>query len=65
MPTFETAIEFEVFCARCGAGLCNNSETSKTSRRGMLAVTVTPCKKCDEDADEAGYDRGRRDGEAE
>jgi len=53
MPTFENIevtaiadIDFEVFCATCGAGLCNESDTRKSRGRGYLQVTVNVCPKC-------------------
>ncbi len=60
MPTLD--FEFEVFCARCGAGLCMNCTEGKTKGRGMPFISVGPCDKCMEDAeekgDDTGYDRG-------
>ena len=50
MPTFD--IDFEVFCARCGNGLCNQSDT--TQERGRNKLTVEPCEKCLEEAKEEG-----------
>lgn len=53
MPIFEnvevsvtTDIEFEVYCGTCGAGLCGESETRRSSRRGYLQVTVNACPTC-------------------
>ena len=53
MPTFENVevtttadIDFEVFCGTCGAGLCNVSDTRRSSRRGYLQVTVSLCPDC-------------------
>lgn len=44
MPSFE--LDFEVFCAECGAGLCNQSDTRTSRQRGTPQVTVEPCKSC-------------------
>lgn len=44
MPTFDISIEFEVYCAKCGAGLCNQSYTG--DKRGILALKVEPCERC-------------------
>jgi hypothetical protein len=59
-PTF--SLEFEVFCGKCGAGLCNQSSTSNSNRRQMNAVNVDPCKKCIteacEEAADAAHARG-------
>lgn len=67
MPSFtvETTcavdVDFEVFCERCGAGLCNQSSTGSTSRRRSPYVRVEPCDKCLENEFEKGADS--RDGE--
>ena len=58
MPSFE--VEFEVYCGRCGAGLCNQSVGY--NRRGPR-VDVEPCGKCLENAEDAGYDKGKQEGE--
>jgi hypothetical protein len=49
MPSFE--VEFEVFCGTCGAGLCNQSDTRKSRRRGENQVTVEVCQTCIEKAE--------------
>jgi hypothetical protein len=53
MPSFK--VEFEVFCAKCGAGLCNNSKGSLTKQGNR--VDVYPCKRCLDDS----YLQGRSD----
>ena len=62
MPSF--VLEFEVLCEKCGAGLCNKSSTRDSLRRSMPQVTVEPCSKCLDNADDAGYNRGYQEGEA-
>lgn len=61
MPIFShqvtTEVEFEVFCGKCGAGLCSQSTVGYTNRRGMPFVSVEPCETCLN----AEYDRGRSD----
>ena len=58
MPEF--TVSFEVYCGKCGAGLCNNSRTEE--RRGTLRVTVEPCEDCltnaKNEGDTEGHDRG-------
>lgn len=56
MPSFE--VEFEVFCANCGAGLCSISTGGNSSRRNMPFVSVEPCPKCISYAEDKGYDCG-------
>jgi len=67
----EMTVQFEVFCAKCDAGLCNQtSERRRTSySRQDPAIEVEPCEKClegaKEEGDSEGYDRGRADGLSE
>jgi hypothetical protein len=61
MPEF--TVDFEVYCSKCGAGLCNQSTTEV--RRGYPRVTVEPCTKCLDDAKNEGYDEGYKTGIAE
>ena len=46
-------IDFEVWCGRCGAGLCNATTVDGTELR------VDPCCHCLS----AEYDKGKEDGE--
>jgi hypothetical protein len=57
MPTFE--LDFEVYCARCGAGLCNQSDAK--SDHGGCSVAVEPCERCLDNANYEGYQRGRKE----
>ena len=41
----EVSVSFEVFCS-CGAGLCNQSDTRSSRRRGEPQVVVEPCPDC-------------------
>ena len=65
MPTM--SVEFEVFCATCGEGLCNQSETDDRGR--LPAVRVEVCAKClkaaEDEAYEHGYEQGMKDAEEE
>jgi hypothetical protein len=67
MPTLP--LEFEVYCGKCGAGLCGNCTEGKTPGRGAPLIKVDPCEKCLENAkdegDTEGYERGLADGEKE
>lgn len=54
MPTVE--VEVSVWCARCGAGLCNQSDGTKKGRE--TGVSVEPCQKCLDKEHLAGYDEG-------
>lgn len=60
MPSFDTTVEveFEVFCAKCGAGLCNQSTTGITPGRGQNYVSVEPCDTCLSIAHDEGYNDG-------
>lgn len=69
MPTFEVEvtdevtitqeIEFEVFCANCGAGLCPVSEGGNTPRRNQPFVQVAPCEKCLTERFDEGFAEGK------
>lgn len=65
MPEF--TVEFEVFCATCGAGLCSVSEGGNSPRRRHPFVRVEPCAACLEKAEDVAadraYDRGYADAE--
>lgn len=67
MPDFTVTVDFEVYCATCGAGLCNQSSTEERSSR--LRVNVEVCERCKErERDvsyEEGYSKGLKDGRRE
>jgi hypothetical protein len=54
MPEF--TVDFEVYCGKCGAGLCKQSNTEV--RRGVPRVTVEPCNNCMSDSRDEGYSEG-------
>lgn len=54
----EVLIEVEVFCAECGDGLCNQTE-SKTRYPDVQGFHVAPCKACLRVARDEGYDEGQ------
>ena len=56
MPEFK--LEFEVFCGKCGDGLCNESDTRESYRRAMPQVTVSPCPRCIAAARDEAWDEG-------
>ena len=66
----EVEVDFEVFCAKCGAGLCNQSEGGNTNGRKTPFVSVEPCENCLESAIAdsnykghcEGYDEGNSEG---
>lgn len=60
----ELAVDFEVYCA-CGEGLCGLTSTSPGQYGRGQFVTVEPCPKCMEKADDAGYDKGHDAAEKE
>lgn len=55
MPIIET--EFEVFCGKCGAGLCMNTTVDGAR------VYVEPYEYCMKEAYTYGYDEGYEKGE--
>jgi flavoprotein len=58
MPTLP--MEFEVYCATCGAGLCSNCTEGRTTNRGMPFISVDPCEKCLDAARDEGYSQGEQ-----
>ncbi len=56
MPSFDVEIEFEVYCATCGAGLCGQSDGSHGSRGPRVDVEV--CETCVNNARDEGYQEG-------
>lgn len=60
MPEVEVEVtttvtaEFEVFCAKCGAGLCGNCTSGYTRGRGHPYIQIEPCERCLTDAYENG-----------
>lgn len=70
MPTFNSVtvkipeqeidvdVDFEVYCAKCGAGICHNANTRSSYKRGMAQVTIEPCETCLKNA----YENGKQEG---
>lgn len=51
-------VEFEVFCGRCGGGLCNSTTTRSSRFRGQPQAVVEPCEKCMNAERQEGYTDG-------
>ena len=60
-----TDVDFEVYCAKCNKGLCNQSEATVTFGRGELCVRVEPCdceyEKGKEEGHEEGYEKAKKE----
>ena len=56
MPILE--LDFEVYCGRCGDGLCNNSTEGRTTGWGQPFIKVEPCEKCLNESFEDGKKQG-------
>lgn len=58
MPSLDCSIEVEIWCGRCGAGICNNA----SQKRGKQGFSVDPFHAClkeeHDDAYDAGYEEG-------
>ena len=39
-------VDFEVYCGKCGRGICDHADVCKTYRRSMNRVDVKPCERC-------------------
>lgn len=67
MPTLEyddnevcVSIDFEVFCAECGHGMCRYTTTGRTNRRGMPYIRVEPCPVCQGKEYQRGVEVGQQ-----
>ena len=57
MPEIE--VNVEIYCARCGVGLCNGTTAGKKpNSRGYPFFEVEPCEHCLDIAHGEGYDEG-------
>ena len=56
MPEIE--VNIELFCSRCGAGICNNATAGKTKIRREPCFEIEPCQKCLQKEREEGYSDG-------
>ena len=39
----QVEVDFEVYCAECGAGICSNASVKKTYNRGANRVDIEAC----------------------
>lgn len=46
---------FEVFCAKCGKGLC---KLTTVDERSGIKLEIEPCPECLKDAESDGFDKG-------
>ncbi len=46
---------FEVYCARCGKGLCKHTTVNE---RSGVNIEIQPCPECLKDAEKTGFDKG-------
>ncbi len=58
-PSIE--VDIEVFCGRCGTGLCQNSSSGRTSGRQQPYFNVDPCEKCLDEAKQEGYEEREKE----
>jgi len=59
MPPLKITLDITVKCEECGTELSAEYNTRRET------LTVTPCEKCVDNADSAGYSRGFTDGQGE
>ncbi len=52
-------VNIDVYCGKCGAGLCH--QTSVRDYRGGHSLDVDPCEKCLSEANGEGYEEGLAD----
>ena len=59
-------LDFEVWCSKCGAGLCGNATVKPhQGYGGSQRVYIDPCEKCLDVAASDGYDEGYEEGQTE
>ena len=58
----EVSIDVEVYCARCGAGLCNQTNSTFTKQRRQPCFQVEPCARCFNQNSNENYNMGYEDG---
>lgn len=46
---------FEVYCAKCGKGLCKHTIVNEKSG---VNIEIQPCPECLKDAEKAGFNKG-------
>ena len=56
MPAMKVEFDFEVYCERCGAGICNTVSVNNTT------IHVPPCSICMAVERSEGYDEGYSEG---
>lgn len=54
----DITVNIEVYCGKCGAGLCHGTEFVTTRLRQEPSFRVQPCEKCMEESREEGYAAG-------
>lgn len=59
----EVTIDVEVYCADCGEGLCSQTESVRSYRRGEPQFRVEACKRCLEVTRDEGYEEGYSKGQ--
>ncbi len=59
----DVSINIDVYCGKCGAGLCQ--QTGVSYYRGNQSFNVDPCQNCLDEAKEEGYQDGLVDTETE
>lgn len=61
----DVTIEIEIYCGTCGAGLCRQSDTGRTTHRQIPYISVEACEHCMEVSKQSGYDEGIEAGRKE
>jgi len=51
-------INIDVYCARCGRGLCHQTESTITKNQPSFLIDVEPCEYCLDLSYNEGYRKG-------
>jgi len=53
------SVDFDVYCAKCGAGICHNVEVD--DRGGVIRLYIDPCDDCLKNEYDEGYSDGKEE----
>jgi len=62
MPSVTVDVNVELFCGKCGTGICDNG-TQRRNRSG--ALDIDPCAHCLKVAYDEGHSDGYKEGAAD
>ena len=61
MPDVDICVNIEVYCSKCGAGLCGQTRIVNDRHGNTTGFNIEPCKHCLEQSFDEGFDRGKEE----